>query len=100
MRVVHAIPLDQMLTPRLCSVVWFNHLPYIPFPETWPVFTPKDKLADWFESYARSLELNTWSETNIASTIWDNASEKWKVTLDRVVDGKQETTVLHPKVSE
>jgi cation diffusion facilitator CzcD-associated flavoprotein CzcO len=21
--------------------VWFDHLPYLPFPESWPVFTPK-----------------------------------------------------------
>lgn len=27
--------------------VWFDHLPYIPFPDTWPVFTPKDKMGDW-----------------------------------------------------
>lgn len=84
----------------MSSVVWFDHLPYIPFPETWPVFTPKDKLADWFESYAKALELNTWNETNIRDTIWDETSEKWKVTLDRVVDGKKETKIIHTKVSD
>ncbi|TJW42244.1 MAG: NAD(P)/FAD-dependent oxidoreductase, partial [Mesorhizobium sp.] len=26
--------------------VWYDHLPYIPFPENWPVFTPKDKMGD------------------------------------------------------
>jgi cation diffusion facilitator CzcD-associated flavoprotein CzcO len=25
--------------------VWFDHLPYIPFPESWPVFTPKVLIA-------------------------------------------------------
>ena len=29
--------------------VWYDHLPYIPFPENWPVFTPKDKIGDWLE---------------------------------------------------
>nr|MCU0909566.1 nuclear transport factor 2 family protein [Paracoccaceae bacterium] len=24
--------------------VWYDHLPYIKFPDTWPVFSPKDKI--------------------------------------------------------
>jgi putative flavoprotein involved in K+ transport len=31
--------------------VWYDHMPYLPFPAHWPVFTPKDKLAGWFETY-------------------------------------------------
>lgn len=27
--------------------VWYDHLPYIPFPDNWPVFAPKDKVGDW-----------------------------------------------------
>lgn len=41
--------------------VWYDHLPYIPFPEHWPVFTPKDKLADWLEMYVRVMELDCWT---------------------------------------
>lgn len=41
--------------------VWYDHLPYVPIPSHWPVFTPKDKLAEWFESYAKLLELNVWT---------------------------------------
>jgi lactate dehydrogenase-like 2-hydroxyacid dehydrogenase len=33
----------------LHNEVHVNHLPYMPFPSTWPVFIPKDKLANWFE---------------------------------------------------
>jgi putative flavoprotein involved in K+ transport len=29
--------------------VWADHMPFLPFPESWPVYTPKDKLASWFE---------------------------------------------------
>ena len=36
--------------------VWYDHLPYLPFPESWPVFTPRDKLADWLEM-PRSCEI-------------------------------------------
>src|SRR5688500_14125655 len=31
--------------------VWYDHMPYVPFPAHWPVFTPKDKLAEFFEAY-------------------------------------------------
>ena len=41
--------------------VWYDHLPYIPFPEHWPVFTPKDKMGDWLEMYAKVMELNYWA---------------------------------------
>ena len=43
-----------------------NHLPYMPFPPNWPVFIPKDKLANWFEAYVESLELNLWTGTALA----------------------------------
>ena len=33
-------------------------MPYLPFPETWPVFCPRDKIADWLEFYATALDLN------------------------------------------
>ena len=78
--------------------VWFDHLPYLPFPENWPIFTPKDKLGDWFESYVKLLELNAWTQTSITKSSWDEAAGKWTVTLNRVRDGKTETRVLHPKV--
>ena len=33
--------------------VWYDHLPYIKFPENWPVFSPKDKIGDWLEMYTQ-----------------------------------------------
>ena len=43
--------------------VWYDHLPYLPFPDNWPVFTPKDKLADWLEVYVKVMELNYWGSS-------------------------------------
>ena len=43
---------------HLHDPVWYNHMPYLPFPETWPVFCPRDKIADWLEFYATALDLN------------------------------------------
>ena len=34
--------------------VWYDHLPYLPFPDHWPVFSPKDKMGDWLEMYTKS----------------------------------------------
>lgn len=78
--------------------VWYDHLPYLPFPPNWPVFTPKDKLADWFESYAMNLELNVWTSTSITSTTWSDSNREWTVTLCRKnPSGKTETRTLHPR---
>jgi thioredoxin reductase len=70
-----------------------NHLPYMRFPPSWPAYIPKDKIAGWFESYAESMELNTWTATEFESATYDDASERWSVTLRR--DG--ETRQLHPR---
>jgi putative flavoprotein involved in K+ transport len=40
--------------------VWYDHMPYLPFPDDWPVFTPKDKVGDWLEMYTKVMELNYW----------------------------------------
>lgn len=42
----------------LHDVVWGNYFPYLKYPDDWPVFIPKDKIANWFESYASIMELN------------------------------------------
>ncbi|KAL9104742.1 MAG: hypothetical protein Q9163_000354 [Psora crenata] len=78
--------------------VWYDHLPYIPFPSHWPVFTPKDKLAEWFECYAKSLELNVWTQTNLKTATWDGNKRQWTVELERrKADGTVENRSLHPR---
>lgn len=79
--------------------VWYDHLPYLPFPPNWPTFTPKDKLAEWFDSYARLLELNVWTSTIVESASWDDSKRQWTVNLqrERADTGKVEQRTLHPK---
>ncbi|MBL6455605.1 NAD(P)/FAD-dependent oxidoreductase [Belnapia sp. T6] len=60
-----------------------NHLPYMPFPRSWPVFIPKDMLANWFEIYAEAMELNVWTRTELTSGSWDEAAQCWDVVLKR-----------------
>lgn len=63
--------------------VWYDHLPYLEFPENWPVFTPKDKLGDWLEAYAQIFELNIWQSTTCDSAQYDPDREEWNVTVTR-----------------
>jgi cation diffusion facilitator CzcD-associated flavoprotein CzcO len=73
--------------------VWANHLPYLPFPSTWPIFTPRDKMADWLENYAEVLELNVWTSTEFESGNRDDDGN-WTVTVRR--EGGQQR-VLRPR---
>ncbi|MEA2396396.1 MAG: putative flavoprotein involved in transport [Solirubrobacteraceae bacterium] len=73
--------------------VWYDHLPYIKFPESWPVFSPKDKIGDWLEMYTRVMELNYWSSTTAKSARYDEEAGEWLVVVER--DGADIT--LRPK---
>jgi len=71
-----------------------NHLPYMPFPPNWPLYIPKDKLANWFETYAESMELNVWTATSLGGGAYDQAAGRWDITLDGA-DGRDR--VVHPR---
>ena len=58
----------------LHNQVQVNHLPYMPFPPTWPTYIPKDKLANWFEAYADAMELNVWTSTECLGGSYDRAA--------------------------
>ncbi|OSX58691.1 hypothetical protein POSPLADRAFT_1049391 [Postia placenta MAD-698-R-SB12] len=45
-----------------------NWLLYQPFPENWPTFSPRDKLADWMDQYAVSQDLVVWTDSEIKPT--------------------------------
>ncbi len=73
--------------------VWYDHLPYLPFPDDWPVYSPKDKIADWLEAYTKVMELNYWHSTECQTASYDEAAGEWRVVVDR--DGQSVT--LRPK---
>lgn len=73
--------------------VWYDHMPYLPFPDNWPVFTPKDKIGDWLEMYTKVMELNYWGSTTCKSARYDEAAAEWVVEVEH--DG--ETLTLRPK---
>jgi putative flavoprotein involved in K+ transport len=92
----HPRPGDQWRNryKSLClhDPVWYDHLPYIKFPDNWPVFTPKDKLGDWLEMYTKVMEINYWPSTTCTSAEFDAATGTWTVNIMR--DGQEMT--LHP----
>jgi len=63
--------------------VWYDHLPYVKFPPNWPVFSPKDKIADWLEMYTRVMELNYWGSTVAKNARYDEAAQEWILTGER-----------------
>jgi putative flavoprotein involved in K+ transport len=73
--------------------VWYDHMPYIKFPENWPVFSPKDKIGDWLEMYTRVMELNYWGSTVARSAKYDEDAQEWIVVVEK--DGAEVT--LRPK---
>jgi putative flavoprotein involved in K+ transport len=70
-----------------------NHLPYMPFPATWPNYIPKDKIASWFEAYVQSQDLNYWTDTEFEGGSYDEDRHRWVVALRRT-DGTMRR--LHP----
>ena len=71
-----------------------NHLPYLPFPPTWPTYIPKDMLGLWFEFYAQVMEVNHWTSTEFTRGEWDEGAKRWVATL-RMEDGSER--ILRPR---
>ena len=74
----------------LHNQIQVNHLPYMPFPPTWPKYIPKDMLANWFEAYAWAMQLNFWSGTEFTGGTYDVAAKRWQVVVRRA-DGSERT---------
>ncbi|TFL05208.1 hypothetical protein BDV98DRAFT_542839 [Pterulicium gracile] len=74
--------------------VWYDHMAYLPFPPTWPVYTPAPKLANWLEGYSETMELNVWTSSEVLSASQD-ASNKWHVVVQRKNGAKRTFSVNH-----
>lgn len=78
----------------LHNQIQVNHLPYMPFPPTWPKYIPKDMLANWFEAYAFALQINFWTGTEFVGGSYDAAAGRWKAVV-RKLDGSERT--MYPR---
>jgi putative flavoprotein involved in K+ transport len=79
----------------LHNQVHVNHLPYMPFPPSWPTYIPKDKLAGWFEAYVEGMELNYWTATEFEGGAYNEKEERWSVVLRRADGTKREMRPRH-----
>ena len=77
----------------LHNQIQVNHLPYMPFPPTWPKYIPKDMLANWFEAYAWALQINFWTGAEFSGGTFDEAAGRWTATV-RTAHGER---TLHPR---
>ncbi|KAI0946647.1 hypothetical protein AcW1_010059 [Taiwanofungus camphoratus] len=63
--------------------VWYDQMPYLPFPSSWPVYPSAPKLGDWFENYASSLDLNIWTSSEVKGARWDDPKKGWTLNVRR-----------------
>ncbi|KAI0776125.1 FAD/NAD-P-binding domain-containing protein [Trametes elegans] len=65
---------------------------YTPYPDNWPEYTPRDKLADWLEQYASIQDLVVWTDSELKPhPIYDPTTATWTATILR--GGKEEITL-------
>jgi cation diffusion facilitator CzcD-associated flavoprotein CzcO len=69
---------------KLHNQVHSNHLPYMPFPPTWPRYIPKDRVANWLEHYVDAMEINFWTRTGFEGAEYEGGA--WRARL-RQADG-------------
>lgn len=65
------------------------------FPPNWPKYIPKDKLGNWFEAYAESMEINHWLETELIQAKYDKANSVWNVQVKQFGERIRHINVKH-----
>jgi putative flavoprotein involved in K+ transport len=78
----------------LHNQIVLNHMPFMPFPTSWPTYLPKDMIGEWLEAYASALECNVWTGTTFVSGRFDEANEIWTARV-RLSNGSER--VLRPR---
>jgi putative flavoprotein involved in K+ transport len=73
---------------KLHNRTCINHFPLMPFPDTFPDYIAKDKLANWIESYVDAMEVNFWTETSFVGASYDEGTARWTATLE-LADGSR-----------
>ncbi|MGE0314331.1 MAG: flavin-containing monooxygenase [Lautropia sp.] len=79
---------------RLHNTLHSNHLPYLPFPPTWQGYLPKDRVANWLETYADCMDIAFWTQTSFEGARWIAAERHWEAVVRR---GDGSTRALRPR---
>ena len=67
----------------LHTPTWANNLPFSSLPPTYPAFMSKDQWANWVDAYAKTMDLNVWTETEFVTGSFDPDAMVWNVRLRR-----------------
>lgn len=68
---------DRLL---LHTVKQLSHLPYLEFPEDYPIYVPRAKLVEYYENYAKHFEIKPRFNKTVASIKLED--EGWKVVTE------------------
>ncbi|KAL0581363.1 hypothetical protein V5O48_000627 [Marasmius crinis-equi] len=80
-------------TLSLHTTKYHHSMLYQPYPANWPLFTPRDKLANWLEQYAESQDLVVWTNSEpLPTPKYDFDTKKWTVHINR----NGQTVTIHP----
>ncbi|RHW26265.1 NAD(P)/FAD-dependent oxidoreductase [Nocardioides immobilis] len=63
--------------------IWLDQMAFMPYPEAWPVYTPKDKVGDWFDMYAQAMDLNVWTGSEMTGCTYSEDTREWTVEVRR-----------------
>ncbi|KAJ7626784.1 FAD/NAD-P-binding domain-containing protein [Roridomyces roridus] len=70
-------------TLTLHTIKTHHTMLYQAYPDNWPIYTPRDKLADWLEHYAISQDLVIWTNSHpLPTPQYDPTSKRWTVLID------------------
>ncbi|KAF7302875.1 hypothetical protein MKEN_01249700 [Mycena kentingensis (nom. inval.)] len=64
----------------------FSGLPFLPFPDDYPMFVPAKLMAQYYANYVRALCLPAYAGRDCVNAVWDAAQNAWLVTLQRASD--------------
>lgn len=85
---------DRYESLALHTLTDLSHFPDVDYPLSFPSYLPKDKLGDWLEHYAATMEINAWTSTRFLGGSYDEAAAEWTVRL-QTADGEEKT--MRPK---
>ncbi|PCH39608.1 FAD/NAD(P)-binding domain-containing protein [Wolfiporia cocos MD-104 SS10] len=84
---------ERYPTLSLHSIRSHHTLAYQPYPKNWPIFTPRDKMADWLEQYSVSQDLVVWTNSYVKNGgTYDPVKNRWSI----IVDHNGVEVELHP----
>ncbi|MGE0701897.1 MAG: flavin-containing monooxygenase [Hyphomicrobiaceae bacterium] len=78
----------------LHNEVFVDHMPYMPFPPNYPVYIPRDKIANWLEFYADTMEINVWLQTEFLRGSYDEKAGRYTLSVKR---GDGTERILRPR---